>query len=161
MLHGALGKLILKEITLQGRLSAGYVQHIEPISSVTAIHMQSCAHFDAYEDSEFAPHCCHAQPIVLQGFAAWHAYARRRTSLRKAMMHLRHTTASKALSTWRERAAELAQHARQLSRAALMWSHNTQAAAFRAWAHHTAIKHTEKQIVRHPLSWLWHHSGDL
>lgn len=101
------------------------------------------------KDSKFATHGCHAQSYGLQGFAAWHAYTRRRTSLRKAMMHLRYTRATKALSTWRDRAAELAQHARQLLRAAMMWSHHTQAATFRAWVHHTAIKQTQKQMVRH------------
>ncbi len=84
---------------------------------------------------------------LLQGFAAWRAYASDRAKLRKALLHLRYATASRAFHTWRTCAAELAQHARQLLGAALLWSHHTQAAAFRAWVQHLAVKHNQLQMV--------------
>lgn len=91
----------------------------------------------------------HAHAVCLQGFAAWRAYARHRANLRKALVHLRNITASKAFATWHACAAELAQQARQLLGAALLWTHCTQAAAFRAWVQHLTIKQSQMQMVRH------------
>ncbi len=87
--------------------------------------------------------------VYLQGLAVWLAYASNRAKLRKALLHLRYATASRAFLTWRACAAELAQHARQLVGAALMWSHCTQAAAFRAWVQHHAMRQSQTQMVRH------------
>ena len=87
-------------------------------------------------------------PHLLQGFAAWRAYARHRASLRKALAHLRYNSASKAFASWHACAVELAQHTRQLSGAALFWSHHTQAAAFRAWVQRFTVKQNQRRMVR-------------
>jgi hypothetical protein len=75
------------------------------------------------------------------------SYTSKSAKLRIALGHMRHVIASKVVSTWRIRAAELAQRKRRVLGAALLWSHHTQASAFRAWVQHIAIKRAEMQQV--------------
>jgi len=87
--------------------------------------------------------------LLSQGFASWRAFPSHKVKLRKALMHLRYTTASKAFATWRACAAALAQHARQLQDAMLLWTHRTEAAAFRAWVQHLAVRQSQMQMVHY------------